>query len=219
MGLLDEADRLQHGSADDTNAVCQVGVESTVAKVQTSSHNNEVVGSISILRHGAISSNSIREALKKANLDVYFEVKDSVQYTPETVNNVAPGQTVKHYSPNVPCFMISLEKQQSASLSDEEKDTLAKSVVVDYAGKLSHYKQYALAYRDLSSSGDAKRAAANVFETLRWTETVEGAIRVFVPDLSSEVEAVSVIEEEALALAVKDKLTRAASGAVVGVFR
>jgi hypothetical protein len=54
---------------------------------------------------------------------------------------------------------------------------------------------------------------------LRWTETVEGAIRVFVPDLSSEVEVVSVIEEEALALAVKDKLTRAASGAVVGVFR
>jgi L-threonylcarbamoyladenylate synthase len=219
LGLLDEADRLEHGSADDTNAVCQVGVESTVAKVQTSTHNNEVVGSISILRHGAISSNSIREALKKANLDVYFEVKDSVQYTPETVNNVAPGQTVKHYSPNVPCFMISLEKQQSASLSDEEKVTLAKSVVVDYAGKLSHYKQYALAYRDLSSSGDAKRAAANVFETLRWTETVEGAIRVFVPDLSSEVEVVSVIEEEALALAVKDKLTRAASGAVVGVFR
>jgi tRNA A37 threonylcarbamoyladenosine synthetase subunit TsaC/SUA5/YrdC len=219
LGSLDGADRLERGSTDETySAVCQVGVESTVAKVQTSIQNGEVAGCISILRHGAVSSNSIREALKRANLDGYFEVKDCLQYTPESVNNVAPGQTVKHYSPNVPCFMISLEKQQSTSASDEEKTTLAKSVVVDYAGKLSHYKQYALAYRDLSSSGDAKRAAANVFETLRWTETVEGATRVFVPDLSSEVGDVKV-REEALVLAVKDKLTRAASGAVVGVFQ
>jgi tRNA threonylcarbamoyl adenosine modification protein (Sua5/YciO/YrdC/YwlC family) len=225
LGSLDKIDKSEHEvSGDNTdNAVCQVGVESTVAKVQTTTDNNngKSLGCISILRHGAISSNSIREALKKANLDEYFEVKDSVQYTPENVNNVAPGQTVKHYSPHVPCFMISLDRQRSSSvqLLDEETAILAKSVIIDYAGKLSHYKQYALAYRDLSSSGDAKQAAANVFETLRWTESVEGAIRVFVPDLSSEVSNVHVREEDALVLAVKDKLTRAASGVTVGVFQ
>ena len=218
LGSLDEADKIEHGSTGDINAVCQVGVESTVAKVQIA-NDGEKLGCVSVLRHGAISSDSIREALKKANLDAYFDVKDSVQYTPESVNNVAPGQTVKHYSPNVPCFMISLEKQQSTSVSDEERETLAKSVVIDYAGKLSHYKQYALAYRDLSPSGDAQRAAANVFETLRWTETVEGAIRVFVPDLTAEVEDTNTIVKEALVLAVKDKLHRAASGVVVGAFQ
>ena len=222
LGSLDEADRIEHGVVDeDSNNVCQVGVESTVAKIQTTDNDGDTIGCISILRHGAISSNSIREALKKANLDALFEVKDSVQYTPESVNNVAPGQTVKHYSPNVPCYMISLDRQQSASeeLSNDEKETLSKSVIVDYAGKMLRYKSYALAYRDLSPSGDAQRAAANVFETLRWTECVEGAVRVFVPDLSSEVENKSVREGEALVLAVKDKLTRAASGVVVDAFQ
>ena len=201
-------------------AVCQVGVESTVAKVQTVIENNQTIGCrISILRHGAISSNSIREALKQVHhLDI--EVKDSVQYTPETVNHVAPGQTVKHYSPNVPCFMIGLPKQHSIAedLSHEEKETLAKSVLIDYAGKLSNFKQLALSYRDLSPTGDAQKAASHVFETLRWTESVEGAIRVFVPDLSSEVRDGNE-EGEALVLAVKDKLTRAASGVVVGTFQ
>lgn len=218
LGRLDEEDRIEHGSNDENNAVCQVGVESTVAKVQITD-DAQKVGCISVLRHGAISSNAIREALKMANLDEYFEVKDSVQYTPENVNNVAPGQTVKHYSPNVPCFMMSLERQQSTSVTDTDRETLAKSVVIDYAQNLSHYKQYALAYRDLSPSGDPLRAAANVFETLRWTETVEGATRVFVPDLSSAVENAGARDEEALVLAVKDKLHRAASGVVVGVFQ
>ena len=222
LGSLDEADRKTHDATnEDNNDVCQVGVESTVAKVQTTDNDGDIIGCISILRHGAISSNSIREALKKVNLDRFVEVKDSVQYTPENVHNVAPGQTVKHYSPNVPCYMISLERQQSASekLSNIEKETLSKSVIVDYAGKMLRYKSYALAYSDLSPSGDAQRAAANVFKTLRWTESVEGAARVFVPDISSEAESKSVNEGEALVLAVKDKLTRAASGVVVDVFQ
>lgn len=223
LGSLDEIEKSSTDSIyDGSKDVCQVGVESTVAKVQIVSDNNDhFFGSICILRHGAISSNSIRDALKKANLDAHFEVRDGVQYTPENVNNVAPGQTVKHYSPHVPCFMLSLHKQQSTSaeLSNEEKEILVKSAIIDYAGRLSQYKKYALAYRDLSPSGDAQVAAANVFETLRWTESVEGAIRVFVPDLSSEKNDKNDCEGHALVLAVKDKLTRAASGNIISVFR
>lgn len=205
--------------------VCQVGVESTVAKVQmypspsTTNEGGKSFGCISILRHGAISSNSIREALKKASIDEYFDVKDGVQYTPENVNNVAPGQTVKHYSPHVPCFMVSVARQQSSldQLSKEEMKTLSQSVIIDYAAKLSLYQKYALAYCDLSPSGDAKKAATLVFETLRWSENVKGATHVFVPDMSGEVSDEG--EEEALVLAVKDKLTRAASGVVVASFQ
>jgi L-threonylcarbamoyladenylate synthase len=224
LGTLSDESGCEGVNNEGGSAVCQVGVESTVAKVQiysTPSANENKVGCISILRHGAISSNSIREALKKANIEGYFEVADGVLYTPENVNNVAPGQTVKHYSPNVPCYMIILDRQQSAAvhLSDQERKTLSQSVIIDYAAKLSHYKQYALAYRDLTPSGDASKAASSVFETLRWSESVYGAIRVFVPDLSSEVMGNEGKEEEALVLAVKDKLTRAASGEVVSLFQ
>lgn len=214
------------------NAVCQVGVESTVAKIEMNNDTDDddsskVMGSITILRHGAISSQSIREALEKANLSQHFVVSDSVKFTSEKTHNVAPGQTVKHYSPNVPCFMISSLRQQMQSndeehveqqLDDDERKILSQSVIIDYGKRLLHYQQYALAYRDLSSEGNPSMAASILFETLRWSETVEGAIRVFVPELvfGGKDEA---REEGALVLAVKDKMTRAASAVVVKVFQ
>ncbi|EED93447.1 predicted protein [Thalassiosira pseudonana CCMP1335] len=204
------------------SAVCQVGVESTVAK------DNGFVGSITVLRHGAISSAAIRVALKQSNLDQYFDVKDAVQYTPENVNNVAPGQTVKHYSPNVPCFMVGSSRQQSADttavVTEEEKSILSQSVIIDYAQSLLHYQPHALAYRDLSTDGNSNIAASNVFAVLRWSESIEGAIRVFVPEIvledgEEEGRSVGGKGEGALVLAVKDKLTRAASGVVVDKFK
>ena len=65
----------------------------------------------------------------------------------------------------------------------------------------------------MSPVGDSSVAATNVFDTLRWSETVNGAQRVYFPEL--------VVEEnidDALILAVKDRLTRAASGVVVASF-
>mmetsp|Transcript_27218 Transcript_27218/g.46256 ORF Transcript_27218/g.46256 Transcript_27218/m.46256 type:complete len:482 (-) Transcript_27218:813-2258(-) len=191
--------------------VCQVGVESTVAKVEMS--NDQTKGSITILRHGAISSSSIREALAKNGLSDYFEVSDSVRFTSEKVSNVAPGQTIKHYSPNVPCFMVDASRQcQQNELSQEEKAILAQSVIIDYGKRLSGYQQHVLAYRDLSVEGDASMAASSVFETLRWSERIQGANRVFVPDI------ILANNEDALDLAVKDKLTRAASAVIVNTF-
>jgi tRNA threonylcarbamoyl adenosine modification protein (Sua5/YciO/YrdC/YwlC family) len=190
--------------------VCQVGVESTVAKVEMNTQTN---GRITILRHGAISSSSIREALAKNGLSEYFEVSDSVRFTSEEVSNVAPGQTIKHYSPNVPCFMVDASRQfEQSELSQEENAILSQSVIIDYGKRLSGYQQHALAYRDLSVEGDASMAASSVFETLRWSERIQGAKRVFVPDVILDD------NEDALGLAVKDKLTRAASAVIVNKF-
>ena len=197
------------------DAVCQVGVESTVAKIEMDSDDR---GSITILRHGAVSSQSIRNSLDGAALLQYFDVADSVKFTSEKTHNVAPGQTVKHYSPNVPCFMISSSRQGSQlrpDLSDEERNVLSKSVIIDCGRRLSQYEEYALAYRDLSSDCEPEIAAANIFEALRWSETVSGAERVFVPDMQL---GPNESEEHALTLAVKDKLTRAASAVVVEKF-
>lgn len=190
--------------------VCQVGVESTVAKVEM---NTPTKGSITILRHGAVSSSSIREALVKNGLSEYFDVSDSVRFTSQKVSNVAPGQTIKHYSPNVSCFMVDASRQyQQSELSQDEKAILSQSVIIDYGKRLSAYQQHVLAYRDLSVKGDASMAASRVFETLRWSERIQGANRVFVPDIILDN------HEDALGLAVKDKLTRAASAVILDTF-
>lgn len=245
--------------------VCGVGVESTVAKIEmhdgvadaaesspsSSSGGDDgdataALGSVTILRHGAVSSRQIGEALKKAGLSRYFAVSDSIGFTSEGAHNVAPGQTVRHYSPNVPCFMICRSRQQdqpsggggqgegeeeeAADVSAGEVEVLSRSVVVDYGGRLARYRKHALAYDDLSPGGDPTSAAARLFETLRWSETVEGAMRVFVPEIVLGVsggdddgegagKGHSLPEDRgALVLAVKDKLTRAASAVVVSEF-
>ena len=212
------------------NAVCQVGVESTVAKIEMNHADNDdngsssqILGSITVLRHGAISSQAIRDALQKDDLLQYFDVSDSVKFTSEKTYNVAPGQSVKHYSPNVPCFMLGVSRQAGSdsvdlSIDDEELPILSQSVIIDYNKRLEQYKKHALAYRDLSSDGNPTIAASNIFETLRWSETIEGAKRVYVPEIVLE-DSSSIEDGKALVLAVKDKLTRAASAVVVNEFK
>ena len=210
----------------ESTVCCQVGVESTVAKIEMNANtlgDEGIRGSITILRHGAISSQSIRGALQRADLSQYFTVADSVKFTSEKVHNVAPGQTVKHYSPNVPCFMISSSRQREQQsedtdeqISEDERAVLSQSVIIDYGKRLANYQPHALAYRDLSSDRNPSHAASHLFETLRWSETVQGAIRVFVPEIILNDEEG---KEGALVLAVKDKLTRAASAVIVKSFQ
>ena len=227
MGAEDRAP--DDGRARERCGVCEVGVESTVAKVEMQSADeapaspaSQALGTITVLRHGAVSSQSIREALERADLSQYFTVFDAVQFTSEKVHNVAPGQTVKHYSPNVACFMISASRQihvkSEEPLGEQEGAMLSQSVIVDYGERLVHYRPHALAYRDLSPEGNPAVAASHLFETLRWSETVEGATRVFLPELVLREEARKG-EEQALLLAVKDKLTRAASAVVKDTFQ
>jgi len=212
----------------DGKTVCQVGVESTVVKIEMPnnvdrpSSSSKILGNITILRHGAISSQSISIALENANLSQYFTLSDSIKFTSKKVHTVAPGQTVKHYSPNLACFMISASRQiqsrREEHIEKEEIAVLSQSVIIDYGERLVHYQSNALAYRDLSPEGNPSIAASNIFETLRWSETVDGAIRVFVPELDlggGELEG----EDQALLLAVKDKLTRAASAVVRDTFQ
>lgn len=228
------------------SAVCQVGVESTVAKVEmnapsassSSAFSDEIVGSITILRHGAVSSQSIIGVLDQAGLSKNFVVSDAVRYTSVEVQSVAPGQTVKHYSPNVPCFMIDASRQmlqkkqtqnnlppstESTKLSEKESALLSKSVIIDYGGRLSHYQPHALAYRDLSAGENPSEAASSVFEILRWSETV--AVPELILEKNARCGVVGAVgeaesaEKRALALAVKDKLMRAASGIVINIFQ
>jgi L-threonylcarbamoyladenylate synthase len=192
-------------------ARCDVGVESTVAKVECT---NSVVEecTVTILRQGAVSLQEISSCLETAGL---LEDRLSIILTTATSKatsdmeaNVSPGQTLRHYSPNVPSFLVAEEASANA-LDDEVRSVLASAVVVDYSGKLSVWQSLALAYRDLSSSGDSTEGAQNVFETLRWAELVPGVRCILFPHILKESSS------DTLALALQDRLTRAASGVVL----
>lgn len=208
---------------DQGGSVCNVGVESTVAKIEMSSSAS---GTITILRHGAVSAKDLSNCLtSNVELQEAFTVQEKMQSTKEDVSHVAPGQTIRHYSPNVLSYMISQcrydGKQASSSLDStlthEERTQLSKAVIIDWGGRLHALQPHALAYRDVSPNDSSTEAAASVFETLRWSETVDGAERVYFPEICVEKEDEEE-EQEALVLAVKDRLTRAASGVVVDTF-
>jgi hypothetical protein len=193
---------------------CEVGVESTVAKVEHTAERGHVV---TVLRQGAVCVNAIRECLREANLggDQVTVQSNLDTATADHIPNVSPGQTVRHYSPHVPSFLVSetcSARQLDTTTSRRGEPgltVLRQAVVIDFGRRLVAWKDVALAYRDLSPTGDSQRAAQTVFDTLRWAEQVDGAACILFPQLPSTGGV------DALTLAVKDRLTRAASGVVI----
>ena len=202
---------------------CHVGVESTVAKLdrvpdESDSHNYSTKQSgkqnyrLTVLRQGAVSADELCASLDGLQ-NVVVESKLH-RATQEDVANVAPGQTIRHYSPNVPSYLVSKACVPNHVGNDNMKvyatarSKLSEAVIIDYGERLKAWKGLALAYRDLSSASNSSEAAQGVFETLRWAEQVPGAKRILFPQLHDK-------NLDALALAVKDRLTRAASGVVI----
>jgi len=209
---------------DHGSCVCNVGVESTVAKIEMNSVSS---GIVTILRHGAVSAKDLSICISSnVKLQQTFTIQEKMQSTKEDVSHVAPGQTIRHYSPNILSYMISqcrydchhATSSLDSTLTHEERTQLSKAVIIDWGGRLNTLEPYALAYRDVSSNDCSTEAAASVFETLRWSETVNGAERVYFPDICVQEADQNEKEQEALVLAVKDRLTRAASGVIVDTF-
>mmetsp|Transcript_24724 Transcript_24724/g.52253 ORF Transcript_24724/g.52253 Transcript_24724/m.52253 type:complete len:83 (+) Transcript_24724:1465-1713(+) len=72
---------------------------------------------------------------------------------------------------------------------------------------------------------DSAEATKGVFEALRWAEQIQGANQILFPEISDQVKQpdgpnnenilASDTSPDALTLALKDRLTRAASGVVI----
>lgn len=269
---IDNNVAMQKKNHDDESSlidVCQVGVESTVIKLDF------VTRTIELLRHGAVSKVDLESCImrdaelspQKNGLEIgmsngvsnvvgsRYLVIDNMGKKPlssmnESANNlermsdqghnddgtllphVAPGQAIRHYSPNVLSYMISphrykalvLALDKESLLSAEETDCVSKSVIVDFGGKLKSLQPYCLGYQDLSAEGDAQEGASRVFEVLRWSEAITGAQRVYFPQLllHSENPEITLLDDQestGLLLALKDRLTRAASGVVIDSFQ
>jgi len=188
----------------DAPSVCDVGVESTVAKLEFDTASES--GKITVLRQGAVSGGDLQTCLQEEGLgDVFTIVSATRKQHSEDVATVSPGQCYRHYSPDIISFMLSSQWDETAA----DRSTLSSTVVIDFHEKLSSLKVHSLAYRDLSAVGDSSEAAQTVFETLRWAEQVQGATRIVFPELQV------TDKTDALTLALKDRLTRAASGVVI----
>jgi L-threonylcarbamoyladenylate synthase len=213
------------------STVCQVGVESTVAKVELLEQSTEggeksEYGRVTLLRQGAISVDDVKMCLAQAGLSAVVEVEANTKRTTDDhTANVAPGQTIRHYSPRIPSFIVAQSlccpETTTLALSPADTAVLKRSVVIDFGARLAAWKPNCLAYRDLSPLGHSSEAANVVFETLRWAEQVPGGQQILFPeivvtmdhDLSTPGELHVAVD--ALTLALIDRLTRAASGVII----
>lgn len=165
-------------SSDDD--ICRIGVESTVISV-----SNQV---ITMLRHGHIT----KEQLSAVTGIPVHEKNQSIG-----APHVAPGQTIQHYSPRLPSFLI-----EKGCISDP--NVLRNAVVLDIYDILSDWKDESAYYRSLGDSDT--EIAQNLFGSLRWAEDQANAQCVLFPKITH---ASGILE------AVADRLHRAASGNVV----
>ena len=205
----------QHGARDAGRAEdreCRVGIESTVAKID--GDNEEIV----LLRLGGVGKAQIEDALRGSpffNYSVVVRQKgEDKGSSADSFGDESPGQTLKHYAPDVPASLARFENSHAADSSHDPVDW-EKSVVLDFGGALKALEPECLAYMDLSPSGDMDEAANKLFGALRWSESVPGAGHVLVSDISDED------NDHALRDAVKDRLFRSACGrsVVINAFK
>lgn len=185
---------------------CQVGIESTVAKVVPEARQ------LVVFRRGGVSERALQRVLDE-NVGVLGGKYEVVAVKPpqhkseadaheaeDGVAQQAPGQLLTHYAPDVDTYLI----QSDATEEMELADATDKWVVIDFGGKLAALQERVLAYQDLSAAGDVAEASQHIFDALRWAEAVPGVARVLVADVKR------IDHEHAAAL--HDRMFRAASG-------
>lgn len=222
----------------ENNRSCQFGIESTVLRINSQST------SLTIFRQGAVTQTDIEKCLSShgAGLELWsIEISSRQVSLPKVmtanesnlasqepqVGEVAPGQAITHYSPDVPCYIVSeiITDVNTASVSVSydstqievvTRDELKSTVVIDFHGRLRLLQPYTLDYKDLSSSGDVAEAARNLFDYLRWAEGIQNATKVYLPAFLNNNDG-NGNQTNQLIFGVADRATRAASGKTIAI--
>ena len=156
---------------DDANETCcQVGIESTVAKIVPEDHT------IVLFRRGGVSEDALRAVLARDRALLggdYQVVAIQKQAAKDDVAEAhqAPGQSLTHYAPDVDTYLYQDTAVEAFGLENED---VASWVVLDFGGRLAALQDRVLAYADLSATGDVAEASHNIFDLLRWSENVQG---------------------------------------------
>ncbi|OWZ15995.1 Sua5/YciO/YrdC/YwlC family protein [Phytophthora megakarya] len=178
---------------------CEVGIESTVVKIVPEEQK------LIVFRRGGVSEQALQQVLKE-NVELlgHYEVvtiqKEAKMQTKEAQQ--APGQMITHYAPDVDTYLYQTDATEKMDASINED--VSRWAVIDFHGKLVTLKDRVRGYLDLSPTGDVAEASKRIFDSLRWSESVQGVERVIITSVVSEP------HEQAAAL--HDRMYRAASG-------
>lgn len=164
-------------------------MESTVVKIDY--ENKKLL----IFRMGALSPNELQSFLNSTSQFKNFVVdviskKNGNKKTSNPPENKedfsqdqeAPGQFIKHYSPLLDTYIISeIEDDSSCKLEEQDFKT---TVLIDFNGKMIiKYGNIFGYYRDLSLSGSEDEVMHNLYDYLRWAESLENAKKIVICDL------------------------------------
>lgn len=171
---------------------CEFGIESTVARLEKDA--------LVVLRRGAVTVRDLETAFAAAGLQVAVRVADACRKQSEI--HEGPGLYRKHYSPEIPSAIL---KSDVIGRAPQSEWSLGTCAVVDFGGRALTLRERVAAYVDLSPRGEVLEAAQSVFGIMRELELRTGLEGILLPDISD-------LPEETRALAVMDRLWRAADG-------
>lgn len=210
ISILCDDDENENGNSDKMD---KIGIESSVLKI----HQLEVKRQLVLFRKGGVPQSEIEKALLDGgfkDISIIVPIRPKALQTgaveDTSKSEQAPGQLLTHYSPDIPSYLIASENIQRF-IEKQNKEALSKTIIVDFASQLSTLTSDALAYRDLSPKGNAKEAALNLFDTLRWCEQFKQGERIVLVEVSN----LTSNEEVNFADAVYDRMYRAASGKII----
>lgn len=160
---------------------CTVGIESAILKI------DEKI--LTYLRPGIIGPEEIRNALSSDFFqDIQINIDKRSHNEAKVSHHVffdAPGESVTHYAPNIPCFLLTNLNVPNPDLELSEID-LQKTCLIDYNSKFKNHKNSFKRYVDLSVKGDEKVAIHDFYFVLREIEKNEDIERILITEISDE---------------------------------
>ena len=142
---------------------CSFGIESTVLKI-TYAPDTQLY-SLLVLRRGGVSEQSLQQSLKELGMEskCVLSAVAHKHHKEETENLEAPGQFLRHYSPDIDSYLYNGHIPDSLRYED--------TVMLDFGGIFVEHREKVKYYRDLSAQGDYVEAIGRIYDDLRWAET------------------------------------------------
>ncbi|MBR6613330.1 MAG: threonylcarbamoyl-AMP synthase [Clostridia bacterium] len=165
---------------------CEVGIESTVVKVEN--------GSVRILRPGRITKEDIESIVSSVILDEHIlgEVKENEKV-------LSPGMKYRHYAPKTKCIMIYSENNESmVNRINEIANEYSKATVI--CSRENKDKYVGKEILDYGSKTNLEEISSNIFSMLRNADKNE-----------SDIILIEGIESKGIGLAIMNRLIRACS--------
>lgn len=164
---------------------CEVGLESTVVKVEN--------GEVRILRPGKITKEQIEQVVRaKYDKHIFEDLKPGEQV-------LSPGMKYKHYAPQTRCVLVYSESTDKMveKINELSKNYKKVSVICASEDKLKYTADNVLVY---GSKCNLEEIASNIFTLLRKVDSK-----------NSDIVFIEGIKKEGIGVAIMNRLIRACS--------